>query len=61
LILEKPYIIENIATDNPHYLIEVKLLPEAPAGKIGGVLELYTNSKIQPVIRIPIIGEIEEG
>ena len=54
-------IIENIATDNPHYLIEVKLLPEAPAGKIGGVLELYTNSKIQPVIRIPIIGEIEKG
>ncbi len=34
---------------------------EAAAGEIGGALELYTNSKIQPVIIIPIIGEIEEG
>ncbi len=54
-------IINNLETNNPHYLIEVKLHPEATAGKIGGVLELYTNSKIQPVVRIPIIGEIKEG
>jgi len=56
-----PKIIENIETNNPHYLIEVKLHSEAAIGKINGALELYTNSKIQPVIRIPIIGEIEEG
>ena len=46
---------------NHHCLIEVKLHAEAAAGKIGGLLELYTNSKIQPVVRIPIMGEIEEG
>ena len=54
-------IIENLETNNPHYLIEVKLHSEAAIGKINGALELYTNSKIQPVIRIPLIGEIEEG
>ncbi|MGR3174247.1 MAG: DUF1573 domain-containing protein [Candidatus Scalindua sp.] len=54
-------IVEKGETDNQHYLIEVRLHAEAAAGKIGGLLELYTNSKIQPVIRIPIMGEIEEG
>ena len=54
-------IIENLETNNPHYLIEVKLHSEATIGKINGVLELHTNSKIQPVIGIPIIGEIEKG
>ena len=54
-------IIENLETNNPHYLIEVKLHSEAAIGKINGALELYTNSKIQPIIRIPIIGEIEKG
>jgi hypothetical protein len=39
----------------------VKLHAEAASGKIGGLLELYTNSKIQPVVIIPIMGEIEEG
>jgi hypothetical protein len=54
-------IVEEGEKDNHHYLIEVKLHAEAAAGKIGGLLELYTNSKIQPVVRIPIMGEIEEG
>lgn len=54
-------IIEKNETDNHHYLIEVKLHAEAAVGKIGGVLELHTNSKIQPVVRIPIIGEIAKG
>ncbi|MFQ5786954.1 MAG: DUF1573 domain-containing protein, partial [Thermodesulfobacteriota bacterium] len=54
-------IVEKNDTDNHHYLIEVKLHAEAAVGKIGGVLELHTNSKIQPVIRIPIIGEIAKG
>jgi len=54
-------IVEEGEKDNHHYLIEVKLHAEAAAGKIGGLLELYTNSKIQPVVIIPIMGEIEEG
>jgi len=54
-------IVEQGETGNHHYLIEVKLHAEADAGQIGGILELYTNSKIQPVVRIPIIGEIEES
>ncbi len=54
-------IVEQGETDNPHYLIEVKLDAETTIGKINGVIELHTNSKIQPVVRIPIMGEIEEG
>jgi hypothetical protein len=52
-------IIEKREGEKPHYLIEVKLHSEAAIGNIGGVLELYTNSKIQLVTRIPILGEIE--
>ena len=54
-------IIEKKESENPHYLIEVILHPEAAIGSIGGVLELHTNSETQPVIRIPIMGEIEQG
>ncbi len=54
-------ITESFESDNPHYLIEVSLSPEAVIGKIEGVLELHTNSEIQPVIRIPVTGEIKEG
>jgi len=54
-------IIEKKESENPHYLIEVILHPEAVIGNIGGVLELYTNSEIQPVTLIRIIGEIEQG
>jgi hypothetical protein len=52
-------IIEKKESEKPHYLIEVKLHSEAAIGNIGGVLELHTNSKIQPVTLIRIIGEIE--
>ena len=52
-------IIEKQEGEKPHYLIEVKLHSEAAIGNIGGVLELHTNSEIQPVTLIPIIGEIE--
>lgn len=34
---------------------------EAPAGKIHGIVKIYTNSKIQPVIEVPVSGEIIEG
>jgi len=52
-------IIEKGESEKPHYLIEVKLHSEAAIGNIGGVLELHTNSEIQPVTLIRIIGEIE--
>lgn len=54
-------IIEKYEKNNPHYLIEIKLNKEATIGKLNGLLELQTNSKIQPTIRIPIIGEIQKG
>ena len=54
-------IVEKRESKNPHYLIEVRLSSEAAAGKINGVLELHTNSKIQPVTKIPILGTIENA
>ena len=50
-----------IEKKSPHYLIEVKLNKEAAIGKLNGLLELDTNSEKQPVIRIPILGEIKEA
>ncbi|MFQ5714019.1 MAG: DUF1573 domain-containing protein [Candidatus Scalinduaceae bacterium] len=54
-------IIEKYEKNNPHYLIEIKLNKEATIGRLNGLLELHTNSKIQPTIRIPITGEIQKG
>lgn len=50
--------IERLEENNPHYLIEVTLTKDADIGKLDGILELHTNSKLQPVMKIPIIGEI---
>ncbi|GAB60857.1 MAG: DUF1573 domain-containing protein [Candidatus Jettenia sp.] len=38
--------------------IDVKLSKDSAVGKITGNLRIYTNSSIQPVITIPIHGEI---
>ena len=54
-------VIEKYEKDNPHCLIEITLHKEAVVGKLNGLLELKTNSKIQPIIKIPIIGEIKKG
>jgi uncharacterized protein YdeI (BOF family) len=54
-------ILERYEKNNPHCLVEIKLDKEAPIGKLNGSLELYTNSKIQPTIKIPIQGEIQKG
>jgi hypothetical protein len=54
-------IDEKYEQDNPHCLIEVKLHKEAAIGKLNGLLELHTNSKKQPVIKIPITGEVKKG
>lgn len=51
---------ERYVQRNPHCLIEIKLHKEAPIGKINGLLELSTNSKEQPVINIPITGEVHK-
>lgn len=52
---------ENYEQKNPHCLIEINLHKEAPIGKINGLLELTTNSKEQPVINIPITGEVHKA
>ena len=54
-------IDEKYEQNNPHCLIEVKLHKEAAVGKLNGLLELHTNSKQQPVIKIPITGEVKKG
>lgn len=46
---------------NPHCLIEINLHKDAPIGKINGLLELYTNSKEQPLINLPITGEVRKA
>ncbi len=52
-------IDERYEQRNPHCLLEIKLLKEAPIGKINGLLVLNTNSKEQPVINIPITGVVK--
>jgi len=54
-------VIEKYEENNPHCLIEIKLHKEAIVGKLNGLLELKTNSKMQPIIKIPILGEIRKG
>ena len=54
-------IIEKNVKNNPHFLIEIKLHKDATIGKLNGLLELYTNSKMQPIIKIPISGEIKKA
>lgn len=54
-------IVEKYEQNNPHCLIEMKLPKDAPTGKLNGLLELHTNSKQQPVIKIPITGEVQKG
>jgi len=53
-------IEERYEQNNPHCLIEMKLPKDAPTGKLSGFLELHTNSKQQPLIKIPINGMIKE-
>lgn len=38
--------------------ILTRINENAPVGKIEGVLKVYTNSKIQPIINIPVSAEI---
>jgi hypothetical protein len=54
-------IDERYDQNNPHCLIEMKLPKDAPTGKLNGLLEPHTNSKKQPVIKIPITGLVKKG
>ncbi|MEK7776441.1 MAG: hypothetical protein AAB331_03595, partial [Planctomycetota bacterium] len=40
--------------------LEVVLGDNRPIGKITGGIKLYTTSNVQPVISIPINGEVKE-
>lgn len=51
-------IIENYKKNNAQYLIEVRLHEDAAIGRINGLLEINTNSKAQPKIKVPITGEV---
>ncbi len=51
-------IIENYKKSKSQFLIEVKLHDNAAVGKLNGLLEINTNSKTQPVITVPISGEV---
>lgn len=54
-------IDERYEQRNPHCLIETKLHEDAPVGKINGLLVLTTNSEEQPIINIPITGEVHKA
>lgn len=54
-------IDEKYGQNNPHCLIEITLPKDASIGNLNGLLELYTNSKQQPIIKIPITGAVKKG
>jgi len=54
-------IDEKYEQNNPHCIIEIKLHEGAYIGKLNGLLEIYTNSQKQPVIKIPITGMIKKA
>ncbi len=54
-------IDEKYGQNNPHCLIEITLPKDAAIGNLNGLLELHTNSKQQPIIKIPITGNVKKG
>ncbi|MCP4266978.1 MAG: DUF1573 domain-containing protein [Candidatus Brocadiaceae bacterium] len=52
---------ERYEQRNPHCLIEINLHKNATIGKINGSLEIHTNSKEQPIIKIPITGVVKKS
>lgn len=49
-------IHEEYDSINPHCMIEIKLPTDASIDELNGLLQIYTNSKKQPIIKIPIKG-----
>ena len=52
--------ITETKSNRKTYKIETIIKKDAPVGKVNGNLKIFTNSKKQPVIEIPIIGKIKE-
>lgn len=46
--------------DLPYREVEVKLKDDAPVGKITGSIKIHTSSELQPVVEIPVFGEVRE-
>ncbi len=44
----------------PYREVEVRVKNDAPVGKIKGNIKIHTSSKLQPVIDIPVFGEIRK-
>lgn len=62
---EPGFLVSEVETEhrkdeNATIRILTRIKKDAPAGKIKGIVKVYTNSKIQPTIRIPVSGEIGE-
>ncbi len=51
-------IVENHKKSNAQFIIEVKLQKNSVIGKLNGLLEINTDSKVQPVVKVPIAGEV---
>jgi hypothetical protein len=51
---------ERYEQKNPHCLLEINLHKSAPIGKLNGLLEIHTNSKEQPIIKVPITGVVRK-
>lgn len=47
-------------SDLPYREVEVKLNGDAPVGKVTGSIKIHTSSELQPVIEIPVFGEVRE-
>jgi hypothetical protein len=63
--IDKVEIIPNIMSYtvsdlNTSKRIDVRLHEDTTTGKFNGSIKIYTNSVIQPIVTIPIIGEIKE-
>ncbi len=52
---------EKVIEDKPGVEITLTLSPRVPQGKLSESLKIYTNSKKQAIIPIPIIGTIRGG
>ena len=52
---------EKVIEDKPGVEITLALSPQAPPGKLSENLKIYTNSRKQAIITIPIIGTIRGG
>ncbi len=53
--------ISETKSSRKTFKVQTIIKDNAPVGKINGELKIFTNSKIQPLITVPISGMIKEG